>query len=31
MNKEIDIEHCKKCGAELTDDYCSKKLYQKLT
>lgn len=24
MNKEIDCEQCKKCGAELSDDYCSK-------
>ena len=24
MNKEIDFEQCKKCGAELTDDFCSK-------
>jgi hypothetical protein len=24
MNTKIDIEHCKKCGAEVTDNYCSK-------
>ena len=24
MNKDIDFEQCKKCGAELSDDFCSK-------
>lgn len=24
MNKEVDFEQCKKCGAELSDDFCSK-------
>ncbi|MDA3892719.1 MAG: DUF3667 domain-containing protein [Salinivirgaceae bacterium] len=24
MNKEIDFEQCTKCGAELSDDFCSK-------
>jgi hypothetical protein len=24
MNKEIDFEQCKKCEAELTDNFCSK-------
>ncbi len=24
MNKNIDFEQCKKCGAELSDDFCSK-------
>ncbi len=24
MNKEMDFEQCKKCGAELTDEFCSK-------